>query len=355
VVCGDLLPFMALKAPSDLVCGAEIAARRSSQVPAREASRAPTAAVRQCAVAAFSTFNTDSIRPKATRLRTGESWLMSSDQKALEHWMLEHLRRQPPRPLLHFPSDIRPERFWPAQSRSVASPDASVILCHPLLGDLFPSVEEIKIGRSPRSPARGRQCRFPSSKSGDRRRAIRASSTLEFENLRDHEINPDCLQMVEQPIVVRFALHGKPTKHRPDLFVIWKDGTCEFQEVKYEKNAAATEDKWKAIAAALNGLGFGYRIRTEEYIRRQPRYANICTIYENRMSDIPDNSRLIRLQNKLCSGGPLSIDTISKELSIAQNQICALVRRGFLAVQLETPLSADSLISLGWASLQDIG
>jgi hypothetical protein len=245
---------------------------------------------------------------------------MSSDRE-LEAWMRDHVRRLPPRRLPDATPEPRPERYWPAPKNPKISPGASILRRHPVLEHLFPEVEEFKIGRSSRSPARGRQCRIPSLKSGDRPRVIRTASTLEKDNVLDHELDADCEQIVEQPIVLEYWHNGRLAKHRPDAFVVYRQGPIEFQEVKYEQDAATTEDRWHSIATALNGLGYSYRVRTEEYIRRQPRYENVRRIYENRFSPLPDKGCLFALCDRLCAHRQMSIDAISRDLALSHGQI----------------------------------
>ncbi|WP_201859370.1 hypothetical protein [Microvirga soli] len=211
---------------------------------------------------------------------------------------------------------------------------------------------EMKIGRSPRGYRRGRQSRFPSIKS---KRVMRAASSLEFDNMLDCDLDPARHGFVEQPIRLRYILDGNPQLALPDAFVIW-EGHPEFQEVKFEHEASKPENelRWEAIASAVNGLGFGYRIRTENQIRCKPRYDTVWRVYEDRMAPLPDRAALISLTEKLSGNKPVTLGAIVADLGVSTDQVHALIRRGYLVIDLDSPLGANIPVSLGWTNLDSL-
>ena len=269
---------------------------------------------------------------------------------ALDNWMRGLVRGRPPDPLPPETPPPRAERFWPAPDKPIPVPGACIVSRHPAFAAVLPDIPEMKIGRSSRSMQRGRQNRFPSLKA---KRVLRAPSSLEFDNMRDVELDTATMLLVEQPIWLRYVLDGKIFKHRPNLFVFWK-GSPEFQEVKFENEAAESEAKWVAIAAALNGLGFGYRIRTEDQIRRQPRYKIVRRIYEDRLTPLPDCELLEDIAISLSQRGSIPLSEVNDRWGVARDQIHALIRRGFFAVNLDAWPGPETLLSRGWAKFADI-
>lgn len=279
--------------------------------------------------------------------------MTSNSFDQLENWVQSVISRKPPDRQCRATEQARIERYWRAPECAPASQEVSVLLRHPTLADIFSSVPEMKIGKSSRGTHRGRQGRFPTSKSGDERRVMRAASRLELENMLDHEMDPRCSRFVEQPVLLRYLDEGKKRHHRPDALVLWQ-GRLEFQEVKYEKEATGLENLWKTISAAVNSLGFDYRVRTERDIRRQPRYDNVWRIYEDRFAPLPPKYALSSLEGHLRSHGAISLGNLTDKFAVARDQINALIRLGCLAVDLDATLTLESPVSIGHKSLCDL-
>ncbi|MBM1170607.1 hypothetical protein [Microvirga arabica] len=274
------------------------------------------------------------------------------DTDDLGGWMQSLIQQRPPAPAPTVFKGNKRERFWPAPETPAPQPGVKIISRHPALYEPFLDYPEMKIGRSPRGCQRGRQSRFPSIKS---KRVMRAASSLEFDNMLDCELDPARHGFVEQPIWLRYILDGKVQRHRPDAFVIW-EGYPEFQEVKFEIEASERENelRWEAIASALNGLGFGYRVRTENQVRCLPRYDTVWQVYEDRMTPLPNRAALIALTEKLSRTKPVTLGMIVADLGVSTDQIHALIRRGFLAINLNLPLGTNIPVSLGWTNLDGL-
>ena len=72
------------------------------------------------------------------------------------------------------------------------------------------------------------------------RRRITAFSNLEYANLISLEMDPDVEYFCEQPLEASIKEDGKEVKTIFDVWVLYKDGREEFQEVKYKSEL---EDK----------------------------------------------------------------------------------------------------------------
>lgn len=257
------------------------------------------------------------------------------------------VHRHPPKPELQ--ASLKPiERFWPANKQNRPPAGLSILSRHPAFTFDFLDAPEFKVGRSPRSASRGRQSRFHSLKS---RRTLRAASDLERDHFLISEFDDNVIQFLEQPLWVRYPLSGRLAKHRPDCFVYMKPES-EFREIKYEKEASTpeNEERWSAIGPALSALGYGYRVLTERHIRQQPRYQNVWAIFESRMTPLPAKQALDDIAQFLRTRQYASVAELLARFGLPDEAtIYALIRRGFLSLNLDGPLSLESDVSLAGA------
>lgn len=89
-------------------------------------------------------------------------------------------------------------------------------------------------------------------------RNVHLFSKLEYFNLLDLEVNPNVVTFCEQPLQIEIVEDGKVKKAIFDMWVKYKDGREELQEVKYSKELS---DESRA------------GIRSREQIRRQKLWA----------------------------------------------------------------------------------
>src|SRR5260370_23051452 len=140
-----------------------------------------------------------------------ESWTSRSVERSFEEATKVLFARlahhSPPTPLRPAAPEPR-DRYWPGQTGAKPLPGVAISLRHPACTFAFNDIEVRKIGRSPRSPAQGRQSRFPSMKMS---RQMRANSALEFDHLLDCELESGVLKFVEQPAWFTFNLAGRET------------------------------------------------------------------------------------------------------------------------------------------------
>lgn len=106
-------------------------------------------------------------------------------------------------------------------------------------------------------------------------RTARFFSDLEYDNWILVETNPLIKQFCEQPLRIRYNLNGEIIESVPDIWVSYKDGHEEFNEVKY--SSELDPDSPKAIRSIKQTTiqtlwcqenNFKYAIKTEKEIRR---------------------------------------------------------------------------------------
>lgn len=269
---------------------------------------------------------------------------LGSYEEATRSLVVRLVHQSPPAPLPP-PSPKPKERYWPAQLDANPLPGVAIRLRHPACTFAFLEVEPRKIGRSPRSSPYGEQSRMPSMKM---QRQMRANSTLEFDNLRDRELDPNVLEFVEQPAWLTYHLVGRKTRHKGDtLLRTYKD--LEWQEVKYESEASLPENeaRWPEMGRALNSLGVSFRVVTERHIRERVRLENVEAIWENRLSPIPSEPDRIAVLKAIDMGAVKTISHLRSICSIELPTVLALIRRSFLAVDLNEPISDQTVICRG--------
>jgi hypothetical protein len=242
-----------------------------------------------------------------------------------------------------------PPRLWhPDPLRADTDIAAHITHRHPALDFAFEDAALLQIGRSMSGSSWGRRGRFPSLKS---QRMLRAASRGERENFLHNELDTQVTTFVEQPVRLCYRdQQGKPRYYRPDCLVV-RNGTFEFQEVKLEEDAKREENdvRWKVIGPAFNSLGFGFRVLTELQLRREPLWSNIKTIWRDRLAPIPPSTLLDSVEAKLVEAKSLTISEILDRFpNIQRKQLYALVRRGFLEIELASEvLGADTHVRLG--------
>ena len=268
--------------------------------------------------------------------------IKSSFEEATKSLFARLVHHSPPTPLRPAAPEPR-DRYWPAQTGAKPLPGVAISLRHPACTFAFNDIEVRKIGRSPRSPAQGRQSRFPSMKMS---RQMRANSTLEFAHLLDCELESGVLKFVEQPAWFTFNLAGRETRHKGDALLLTHAG-LEWRETKYESEASLPENeaRWTCIGHALASIGISFRVITERHVREPVRWLNVKAIWENRMAPIPGESDRIAIVKAIDAGTLTTISQLTTTLQMST--VLALVRRGFLAVDLSRPISDETIVCRG--------
>jgi hypothetical protein len=276
------------------------------------------------------------------------SWTSRSAERSFEEatkLLFARLAHQsPPAPLRPAAPEPR-DRYWPAQTGAEPLPGVTISLRHPACTFAFDDVEARKIGRSPRSPTQGRQSRLPSMKMA---RQMRANSGLEFDHLLDCELDSGVWKFVEQPAWLTYNCDGHQIRHKGDALLL----TCvglEWRETKYESDASLPENeaRWPCTGHALASVGVSFRVITERHIREPVRWLNVKAIWENRMAPIPAEPDRIAIVKAIDAGTLKTISQLTTVYSLEMSTVLALVRRGFLAVDLSHPISGETIVRRG--------
>jgi hypothetical protein len=169
-----------------------------------------------------------------------------------------------------------------------------------------------------------------------------------------HEVDHTVEEFVEHPITYRYrGIDGRIHRHPPDLFLL-RNGVPWFQEHKYEAEASLPENeaRWPLIGCTLSDLGFGYEVITEHHIRALPRADNIKAFFRERHTVVSDDC-LSLVRGAMMGSQRSQVRTIRGLMEqipdLTYERALLLILRGFLQVNLDLLLSAESEIAEGRA------
>jgi len=247
-----------------------------------------------------------------------------------------------PRPRPVKPGEPAVRRSWlPHVDGSEDRPPGGITACNAHLGcfrrDLPAMPRSTHVPRS----AWGRLKRFHSEVAGA---MLLAESSLEFDVLRNAELDPDVMGIVEQPFRLRYWL-GKWRTYTPDILLATGSG-MHVTEVKYEEDAAhpLIETKWRAIGETLSAMGMGFSVVTERHVRCQPRKRNTEVIYRRRHVQY-DFGVAGAMADWLDGSAPTGAGVAAATFGLDLNQVWAMVRHLRLAVDLDAgPLGPETII-----------
>ncbi len=208
---------------------------------------------------------------------------------------------------------------------------------------LMPDAEDSDYKRYRGSGGWGRRKRFNSFVAGD---TMLAHSSLEYDYLRDGELDGTNLWFLEQPLKIRYRAGARTRLYTPDALVM-RSSHVECVEVKFEHQAGKrdAEAKWHAVANCLLGMGIGFRVVTERHVRRQPRFANVKEVFVHRHARV-DAARVAMISAHLASGGPTTASDLARQFDLQPGQVWALARRASVTLDLDAgPLGDATRVS----------
>lgn len=188
--------------------------------------------------------------------------------------------------------------------------------------------------------------KYPSWKMG---RMVQWESPNELNAYRLLDANPAALAYHEQPLTITYKLNGEVHKHYPDTMVQWGDSR-ELWEIKEADDASRPEvaARTRLMEDALPQLGFAYRIVLAEDLAKEPRLSNVLAVLKFGRAPVPElEAEQIRqafLVGKEITWGAVLAGALGK---YGRNHICRLVLEGKLHLDMERPLTMNSIIS--WA------
>lgn len=249
-----------------------------------------------------------------------------------------------PPPVRPAPRQPEPrDRSWSAAEARIGIRNAKVTSARAEILPLVGAVPELTERRHWSTGGWGRKKRFNSLLL---RRPMMAKSGLEFDALRDFELDPENAWFVEQPLTLRYDFNGMWRTAKPDVLVLRATG-IKLVELKYEAQACATERerKWAALGAACGTLGFDYQVVTERHVRRQPRFGNVRMVFSCRHL-VVESAKIAKVRDFL-GCGTAEAGAVADRFGIKIEQVWYLVRRLALAVDLDAgPLGPTTFVSV---------
>ncbi len=110
------------------------------------------------------------------------------------------------------------------------------------------------------------------------RRNVNCYSNLERDNWVLVESNPHVISFCEAPVRIRMKIDGRDVQTIPDMFVRFRNGHEEYQEIKYVRDlerVQADERRARQIVGQANWCaiaGVSHQVITEQFIRANPLY-----------------------------------------------------------------------------------
>jgi hypothetical protein len=191
--------------------------------------------------------------------------------------------------------------------------------------------------------SRSRTCptgKYPSWKMD---RMLGWESNSELLAFRLLDCDPLIRRFVEQPCEIVYTIGGETRRHYPDIYV---ESRREKQlwEVKDDSRASQPDlaTRTKLLTEGLKTHGFGYRLILATELRVQPRLQNAGVLLRYGRSPV-DEVRKESIRVALRRTGVTWGAACNGEYGPDGRQIlCRLVLEGFLAVDMDQPLSADT-------------
>lgn len=189
--------------------------------------------------------------------------------------------------------------------------------------------------------------KFPSLKN---KSIVWFESHLERDFLYLIEFDKDVIKYQEQPFKIKYFLAGKQRFYTPDFFVK-RQNKKQVIEIKPQSKTESEEfihfsNQMKSL---FDEKGYEYHVITDLTIRLQPKLSNIKRLW--RYARIPITARHEILIYELFSNSSiLSLAETCSFFSHAKEQkdlVYTLLFHSYLLTDIEKPISAESLISIG--------
>lgn len=164
-------------------------------------------------------------------------------------------------------------------------------------------------------------------------RNVKFFSDLEYDHWLHIETDPNVISFCEQPLEIKTYYDRKIATSILDMWVLYKDNTEEFIEVKYSSEIDGSSSKSTRSLRQINiqkkwclENNFNYSIRTEEYIRNDLINLNNLRQIISQVKSISNiNYEHIHSIVSLLIDRPLSIYVISKLSNLSMSYIIQLI------------------------------
>lgn len=185
-------------------------------------------------------------------------------------------------------------------------------------------------------------------------------SNIEYYNFLSLEMNPDVENFCEQPREIEIYVDGETKKAVLDMWVLYKDGTEEFQEVKYESELTGSDQKSlrsqeqiKREMLWCKEHNYNFVVRTDTDICKG-KYTvsnlNVMAARVRRYTPMDDFYDLY-IQKQLINYEKLSIGDMIHNNMLPKgnelNQICYMYYKGIITFDISNrPLDEKTIIRL---------
>ena len=175
-------------------------------------------------------------------------------------------------------------------------------------------------------------------------RVVKFFSDLEYDNWVYIETNPDIISFCEQPLKIQINIDGKIKTSIFDMWILYRDNTEEFVEVKYysevigtSQRAIRSQKQIKAQKQWCEENNYKYSVKTDLEIRKNLTYLNTLKYIISQVKRCKDiNNFDCKQILKLLKNRSLSILNISQEMKLDPNYIikiiCYLIYKGFITI-----------------------
>ncbi|MDI1260191.1 TnsA endonuclease N-terminal domain-containing protein [Aquabacterium sp.] len=210
-----------------------------------------------------------------------------------------------------------------------------------------PSGDQHQRSREVISPSGGiMRGKFPSLKNG---RVIHHEGLLELDAIFLFELSPQITSYREQPTRLTYSDGSRIRRYTPDFELTLVSGELVWVEVKPLRFCVVpdTQQKLSCIAAQMRDNGKAFEILTDEVLRLEPRQSVVRTLWHR----VPKAMRPVEAGRFALAGCmtsfPMSLERAATLLEGKGLNVYSLILQGLLTCDLSSPLSANSLITIG--------
>jgi hypothetical protein len=189
--------------------------------------------------------------------------------------------------------------------------------------------------------------KFPSLKN---KKTVWFESHLERDFIYLAEFDKNIIKYQEQPFKVKYFLDGKQRLYTPDFFVERKN---KKQVVEIKPQSKIETEEFTHFSNHMKDFfareGCEYLVITDSIIRLQPKLSNIKLLWRYARMSIT-TKHLILIHELFDDSLSISFSEIYSFLSQKKEQkelIYALLFHGYLLIDIEKPIAAESIISVG--------
>jgi len=176
------------------------------------------------------------------------------------------------------------------------------------------------------------------------KRNVRLFSQLEYKNFLTLEMNPEILEFCEQPIKLQIEIDGTIENSILDMWVHYRNGTEEMQEVKYTIDLEQGTEFYERVKKQIQKQeqwcrinGYIYSIRTEKILDAGTYYINNLRYLYGLIKrlDIPLYRRYLKLLINILLLKRITVRDIVNDNKLPVESIFSTIALGIYEGQIE--------------------